>query len=69
MDRADELVQIAEQQLADAEETDRLDPSDANQRRIVKAWSVVRSARDRAQDAAQADRSDSGRRSRGDGRL
>jgi hypothetical protein len=42
---ADELVQIAERQLADAEEAYRRDPSDANQRRIVRAWSVVRRAR------------------------
>lgn len=42
----DELIQIAERQLADAEEAYRLDPSDANQRRIMGAWSVVRRARD-----------------------
>lgn len=46
MDEKEELIQIAERQLADAEEAYRLDPSDANQRRIMKAWSVVRRARD-----------------------
>jgi hypothetical protein len=39
------LIQIAERQLADAEEAYRADPSDANQRRIWKAWSAVRQAR------------------------
>ena len=46
MERDDELVQIAERQLADAEEAYRHDPSDGNRRRIMKAWSAVRSARD-----------------------
>jgi hypothetical protein len=46
VDRDDELIQIAERQLAHAEEAYRLDPSDANQRRIMRAWSVVRRARD-----------------------
>jgi hypothetical protein len=62
MDRVDELVQIAERQLAAAEETYRLDPSDANQRRIMKAWSVVRRARDRARPTTQADHLDPRRR-------
>jgi hypothetical protein len=42
---ADELIQIAERQLADAEKAYRLDRSDANQRGVMKAWSVVRRAR------------------------
>jgi hypothetical protein len=41
------LVQIAERLLADAEEAYRLDPSDANERRVWKAWSAVRRARER----------------------
>jgi hypothetical protein len=47
---ADALIQITERQLADAEEAYRLDPSDANQRRIMKAWSAVRRAREAQQD-------------------
>jgi hypothetical protein len=62
MDRVDELVQIAERQLADAEETYRLDPSDANQRRIMKAWSVVRRTRDRARPTTQPEHLDPRRR-------
>ena len=46
MDPDDELIQLTERQLADAEEAYRLDPSDANQRRIMKAWSAVRRIRD-----------------------
>jgi hypothetical protein len=42
----DELIQITERQLADAEEQYRLDPTDANQRRIMRAWSAVRRARE-----------------------
>jgi hypothetical protein len=50
---ADELVQVAERALFDAEEAYRLDPSDANQRRLMQAWSFVRRARDqRAGDTA-----------------
>ena len=45
MDRDDELVQIAERQLAEAEKAYRSDPSPANQRRIVKRWDAVREAR------------------------
>jgi hypothetical protein len=41
----EDLVQIAERALADAEEAYRLDPSDANQRRVMSAWSFVRRAR------------------------
>ena len=45
----EELIQIVERQLADAEDTYRLDPSDVNQRRIMRAWSAVRRARGRAE--------------------
>ena len=45
MDADQALIQIAERQLADAEEAYRADPSDANQRRIWKAWTAVRKAR------------------------
>ena len=53
----DELIQVAERQLADAEEAYRLDPSDANQRRIMKAWSVVRRARDQVRNEGGKDKS------------
>ena len=43
----DELVQITERALYDAEQAYRLDPSDANQRRVMKAWDSVRNARER----------------------
>jgi hypothetical protein len=56
--RDEELIQLAERQLADAEEAYRLDPSDANQRRIMRAWSAVREARDRARDKSHADNLD-----------
>jgi hypothetical protein len=49
MDDADELVQIAERALADAEELLRQDPTEANQRRVMSAWSFVRRAREAAQ--------------------
>jgi hypothetical protein len=45
VDREDELIQIAERQLAEAEKAYRRDPSPANQRRIVKRWDAVREAR------------------------
>jgi len=45
VDANEELVQLTERQLAAAEEAYRLDPSTANQRRIMKAWSAVRRAR------------------------
>ena len=45
-----ELIQVTERQLADAEEAYRLEPSDANQRRIMKAWSAVRRARGEPDD-------------------
>jgi hypothetical protein len=41
----DELIQIAERQLADAEEAYRRDPTEANQRRIMSRWQAVREAR------------------------
>jgi hypothetical protein len=49
----EEMIQITERQLADAEEAYRLDPSDANQRRIMKAWSAVRAARSQQRRQAQ----------------
>lgn len=52
-DADEELIQLTERQLADAEAAYRLDPSDANQRRIMNAWSAVRRARE-----AQESRSD-----------
>jgi hypothetical protein len=51
MDSTEDLIQVAERQLADAEEAYRIDPSDANQRRTMKAWSVVRRARDAREKA------------------
>jgi len=42
----EELIQLMERQLAEVEAAYRLDPSDANQRRIMNAWSAVRRARD-----------------------
>jgi hypothetical protein len=41
----EDLVQVAERALADAEEAYRVDPSDANQRRVMSAWSFVQRAR------------------------
>jgi hypothetical protein len=41
----DELIQIAERQLADAEDAYRRDPTEANQRRIMSRWQAVREAR------------------------
>ena len=52
-DADEELIQLMERQLADAEAAYRIDPSDANQRRIMNAWSAVRRARE-----AQERRSD-----------
>jgi hypothetical protein len=40
-----ELIQIAERQLAEAEEAYRRDPSPANQRLIMNRWDLVRKAR------------------------
>jgi hypothetical protein len=45
VERDEDLIQMAERQLADAEEAYRVDPSDANRRRVIKAWSAVRRAR------------------------
>jgi len=46
MEADNELIQLAERQLAAAEEAAyRVDPSDANQRRIMRAWTAVRRAR------------------------
>jgi hypothetical protein len=45
VDSEDELIQILERQLAEAEKAYRSDPSPANQRRIVKRWAAVREAR------------------------
>jgi hypothetical protein len=39
------LIQVAERVLADAEEAFRLEPTPENQRRIQRAWSAVRDAR------------------------
>jgi hypothetical protein len=50
----DDLVQVAERALADAEEAFRLDPSEANQRRVMSAWSFVRHARERADHNRQS---------------
>jgi hypothetical protein len=44
-----ELVQVAERALADAEEALRRDPTEANQRRVMSAWSFVRKSRERDQ--------------------
>ena len=52
----EELIQIVERQLADAEEGYRLDPSDVNQRRIMNAWSAVRRARGRAETGESEER-------------
>jgi len=45
----EDLVQVAERALADAEEAYRVDPSDANQRRVMSAWSFVQRARRNAE--------------------
>jgi hypothetical protein len=49
VDNPDELVQIAERALADAEELLRQAPTEANQRRVLSAWSFVRRAREAAE--------------------
>jgi hypothetical protein len=41
----DDLVQAAERALRDAELAYRADPSDANQRRAMKAWTEVQEVR------------------------
>jgi hypothetical protein len=53
MDAEEELVQLTEAALADAEEALRLDPSETNRRRVMKAWFAVRGARERARRCAQ----------------
>jgi hypothetical protein len=53
VDADQELIQLTERQLADAEEAYRLEPSDVNQRRIMKAWSAVRRAREGRDRASQ----------------
>lgn len=56
MDDADELVQVAERALRDAEELLRQAPTEANERRVMSAWSFVR----RAREAAKRDATTSG---------
>jgi hypothetical protein len=46
MDSAHELIQLTERALADAEQALRVDPTEANRRRVLKAWSAVREARE-----------------------
>src|SRR5437588_7054280 len=46
MDDEQALIQIAERALADAEEAFRLDPSPANERKVWRAWSALRRARE-----------------------
>jgi len=41
----DDLVQVAERALFDAEQAYRADPSELNQRRVQRAWAEVREAR------------------------
>jgi hypothetical protein len=48
MDDPDELVQVAERALANAEELLRAAPTEANQRRVMSAWAFVRRARETA---------------------
>jgi hypothetical protein len=45
----DNVVQMAERALADAEEAYRRDQSDANQSRVMSAWSFVQRARERVE--------------------
>jgi hypothetical protein len=56
MDSEHELIQLTERALADAEEALRADPTEANPRRVLKAWSAVTRAREhqRPQDARQS---------------
>jgi hypothetical protein len=53
MDSAHELIQLTERALFDAEQALRVDPTEANRQRVLKAWSAVREARERQQ--AQGD--------------
>jgi hypothetical protein len=47
----DELIQLAERALLDAEQAYGADPSPANQRRVMRAWSQLREARGEPEDA------------------
>jgi hypothetical protein len=53
MGDADELVQIAERALADAEQLLRQAPTEANQRRVISAWAFVRRSRQAAHHAGR----------------
>jgi len=44
MDR-DELIQMAERALFEAEQAYRTDPSEVNRRRVQRAWTEAREAR------------------------
>ena len=59
MDSAHELIQLTERALADAEQALRADPTEANRRRVLKAWSAVREARERPQGDEPSDDRDS----------
>ena len=54
-----DLVQVAERALADAEEALRMDPSEANRRKVMQAWAFVRRARDEAKAAKERPSDDS----------
>ena len=47
----DELVQLAERALFEAEQAYGVDPSPANQRRVMRAWSELREARGEPEDS------------------
>ena len=47
MDSEHELIQLTERALFDAEQALRVDPTEANRQRVLKAWSAVREARER----------------------
>jgi hypothetical protein len=47
MDSVQELIQLTERALFDAEQALRVDPTEANRQRVLKAWSAVREARER----------------------
>jgi hypothetical protein len=47
---SDDEVQLAERALLDAEQAYRAEPSEANQRRVMRAWAEVRQARDEPVD-------------------
>jgi hypothetical protein len=50
----DDLVQAAERALFDAEQAYRADPSEARQRRVLRAWSEVRALRGQSVDEEDA---------------